>query len=448
MNKSTFPVKKDRGSALVAAIIFALLTGALVGSFLKLSSNEYRSSASAFYYNSLLNLAESGAEEAAWCLNSNDWDGWEEKLALHQYVQFADLDVGPDVVGGIRVVAINYDSDTPTLIVEGKAQLPSNRAIAKQIEIELSKRSLFANGLTAKDTLTFSGGNATVDSYDSSVGEYDSFFNRNDNGSIASLSVVVDAVDVANADIYGYVATGGSDPGIGPNGKIYGEDTPEEVDVDLNRITTDFYAEFKNIDAPALVSPDTALEISGTHTIGDQSGFTEEHYHLDSLDINSNETLIIDGPVVIVIDDFVDIDGDIQITEYGSVTFYVEGDFDIGGNGTVNNTNSPTSFVLYGTNDTPGGQEINLHGNGAMRGAVYAPNADLSLSGGGNSGEFLGAAVANEISINGNYDFHYDEQLENFLGSDPSYKMTSWRELIDSADRVPFDDIDNYLATL
>ncbi len=448
MKNKSFPIDKNRGSALVAAVIFALLAGALVGSFLKLSTNEYRSASSAFYYNSLLNLAEAGAEEAAWRLNNDDWDTWDEKNALHQVKQYTDLNIGPYVAGDISVLAINYDSDTPTLIVEGKTQLPSSRSILKQIEIELSKRSLFANGLTAKDTLTFSGGVAKVDSYDSGDGDYDSFFNRNDNGSIASMSVIIDAVDVANAEIYGYVATGGADPSVGPNGKIYGADTPEETDVDLNRISTDFYAEFKDVDAPTLVSPDTAMEISGTLTIGDPSGFNEEHFHLDSLDIASNETLIIDGPVIIVVDDFVDINGDIQVTANGSVTFYVEGDFDIDGNGTVNNTNSPSSFVLYGTNDTPGDQEFNLHGNGALRGAVYAPNADLSLSGGGSSGEFLGAAVSYQISINGNYDFHYDEQLEDFFGSDPSYKMTAWRELTDNADRIPFDDIDNYLDTL
>ena len=268
------------------------------------------------------------------------------------------MNIGPYVAGDISVLAINYDSDTPTLVVEGKTQLPSSRSILKQIEIELSKRSLFANGLTAKDTLTFSGGNAKVDSYDSADGDYDSFFNRKDNGSIASMSVVIDAVDVANAEIYGYVATGGADPSVGPNGKIYGADTPVETDVDMNRVSTDFYAEFKDVDAPTLVSPDTAMEISGTLTIGDPSGFNEEHFHLSSLDIASNETLIIDGPVVIVVDDFVDVKGDVQITENGSVTFYVEGDFDIGGNGTVNNTNTPSSFVLYGTNDTPGDQEF------------------------------------------------------------------------------------------
>ncbi len=83
-----------------------------------------------------------------------------------------------------------------------------------------------------------------------------------------------------------------------------------------------------------------------------------------------------------------------------------------------------------------------------LRGAVYAPNADLSLSGAGNSGEFLGTAVSYQISITSNYDFHYDEQLENFFGSDPTYKIIARRELTDNADRVPFDDIDNYLDTL
>ena len=79
-----------------------------------------------------------------------------------------------------------------------------------------------------------------------------------------------------------------------------------------------------------------------------------------------------------------------------------------------------------------------------LRGAVYASNADLSLSGGGNLCEFIGVALSYQISITGNYAFHYDEQLENFYGSDPIYKIIVWSEPTNNADRVPFDDTDNY----
>jgi hypothetical protein len=94
-------------------------------------------------------------------------------------------------------------------------------------------------------------------------------------------------------------------------------------------------------------------------------------------------------------------------------------------------------MVLFGTNATENGQEIKLHGNGAFSGAVYAPNAELNLKGGGNSGVLFGAAVAYEIVIVGNYEFHYDEALDDF-NTRREFRITRWRELVDADERAPF----------
>jgi len=119
----------------------------------------------------------------------------------------------------------------------------------------------------------------------------------------------------------------------------------------------------------------------------------------------------------------------------------VAGNLDVGGTGMVNLTNVPQDMLIYGTAAEGAGQIVKLHGNGALTAAVYAPNAALSLKGGGSGGVFNGAAVANTIVIVGNYEFHYDEALNDF-GAESSYKINRWRELVNSSERVPLDEPD------
>jgi hypothetical protein len=50
----------------------------------------------------------------------------------------------------------------------------------------------------------------------------------------------------------------------------------------------------------------------------------------------------------------------------------------------------------------------------------------------------MGAAVSNDITMTGNFEFHYDEALDEYT-KDQSYKVDVWRELIDSDEKVPID---------
>ena len=84
--------------------------------------------------------------------------------------------------------------------------------IEKWVKIQLRKTSKFSNGLVAKDSISFSGSNASVDSWNSEklddgtlraspVGY--SAGVAHDKGSVGSISVSVDSVAVQNAEIWG-----------------------------------------------------------------------------------------------------------------------------------------------------------------------------------------------------------------------------------------------------
>jgi hypothetical protein len=59
---------------------------------------------------------------------------------------------------------------------------------------------------------------------------------------------------------------------------------------------------------------------------------------------------------------------------------------------------------------------------------IYAPDAAFSLGGGGNNNyDFVGGSVTKTVSINGHFNFHYDECLKN--GPAREYVITAWNEI-------------------
>jgi hypothetical protein len=97
----------------------------------------------------------------------------------------------------------------------------------------------------------------------------------------------------------------------------------------------------------------------------------------------------------------------------------------IAGNNGSNNNGLPSAFYYYGM---PDNTSIKIAGNGAFTGVMYAPEASLSLKGGGNDTyDFVGAAVVNSVDMVGHFNFHYDEALSR--SSPPlGYVVTQWSE--------------------
>ena len=78
-----------------------------------------------------------------------------------------------------------------------------------------------------------------------------------------------------------------------------------------------------------------------------------------------------------------------------------------------------------------------MGGIGQLYAAIYAPNANLEMKGGGSSGMVLGSMVAKTISMNGGTDFHYDEALGK-LGTGNPFGIVKWRELQTATERASY----------
>ncbi len=96
------------------------------------------------------------------------------------------------------------------------------------------------------------------------------------------------------------------------------------------------------------------------------------------------------------------------------------------GNGVLNSPGYAADFILY---CAPTVTSFTLNGNGTFVGVVVAPSADVALNGGGTTvTDFVGCLMANSVTLNGHFNFHYDEAL----GGNKSFGrflITSWNEI-------------------
>jgi len=329
----------------------------------------------------------------------------------------------------------------PIVVARATVTIPNEtRTVGKTVEVTLRRRSKFTMGLVARNTITFNGNNASVDSWNSDP-DNDPLTDpipfseavKRDNGSVGSASVAVASIAVNNADIWGFASVGSSGASgltVGSNGTVAAFGRPQGT-IDTTRIATDFTANFDPVSEPT----------SGTNiaSIGATLGVvgTANTYRFNG-QINGSLTVLGDVTLILTAgagNSAIRLTGGgdgITIPVGSTLTIYTASDITIAGNGVLNQNPQPRSFQLWGTSTSAIAQEIGVRGNGSLSGIVYAPNASVTING---NGAVLGSVVANNIRLTGNAAFHYDESLANF-GSNNPYGVFRWRELTSVADRA------------
>jgi hypothetical protein len=94
----------------------------------------------------------------------------------------------------------------------------------------------------------------------------------------------------------------------------------------------------------------------------------------------------------------------------------------------VNPSNEPGNLLLYGVQ--PEGNlspDVTLGGNAQLTAAVYAPDYDVTVNGGGSTGHIYGSIVGKTVVMTGVTNLHYDEALDS-TGLINNYQVVSWVE--------------------
>ncbi|MBI5689661.1 MAG: hypothetical protein HZC55_06145 [Verrucomicrobia bacterium] len=458
--------RPDRGAVLITALILAAIISISLVSYIRLGRTSLTVSSRALYHNAAMNLAENGMEEAMYSINkkvadsSYSWssDGWTVIGTTAARRKWTGTQFDQNTTGEVRVYVFNHDGGGSPFVIARSLVTPGGSAstpIEKWVTVQLRRTSKFANGLVAKETITFSGNNASVDSWNSDPDNDSSTAAikysagvRRDNGSVGSVSVSVGSILVQNADIWGYAATGGALPTVGANGLVGPFGTPSGT-MDMSRVSTDFTANFDPVTQPAGGTGIAA--ITGATTIGTSgvaSTFWTTHIALSggpgtNLVIKGEVTLYLTAPAT---QSAIDITGNggIVIEPGAKLIVYTAGNIKIAGNGVLNGgnaastANQPINFQVWGTSTHPSQkQDIQIAGNGVLSGIAYAPNGSLTING---NGDVMGSFVANDIKVTGNAAFHYDESLGNFGGGNP-FRVTRWNELTAAAERAAYNPI-------
>ncbi len=365
-------------------------------------------------------------------------------------------------------VWVDNSATAPHAVAKVVITLGDGTTLTKESEMYMSKRSYFANGLVAKNSLTFTG-NVAIDSWSSdpdanaatAAVAYSSSVDH-DSGKIASLSVQVASIAVGNADVYGYASVGGSsssDITVGATGRVGPYGTANGV-IDPTRVTYDFTTNFPDVTTPSATNtPISAITSSTTlpRATDLAAGKTTYYYSVPSVTLTGGNAVSVSAGynVVLTVTDTTGTtvkttgNAEIDIPSSATLTLYVAGDVAIGGNGVVNGTssvpNQPIAFQLYGTRTATtaasvGMQSFAIKGNGYLAGVVYAPNANVTVNG---NGDTYGAIVCNQANMVGNGNFHYDESLATTL-STSAWQVSKWRELTTASDRSTYNDKLNF----
>lgn len=442
-------LRRNHGTILLIVMGVVVVLGIALAAILSLTTHENRILARTSAWNSALPAAEAGIEEAMSHLQqvhsqtlsgsgSRAINGWTASGL--SFVFNRTMDDSQFLVG-------ISSATTPVIMSVGQVWCPSaGRHIERRIQVTTTGRGIFIKGLMANGKITMNG-QFSSDSFDSlnpsfsTNGQYDPAKNS-DNGDVGTNFNLPDAMDLGGqVKIYGQVSTG-------PAGTVKIDSqasvgSTNWVDGGNFGIQSGYYTKDMNVSFPSVIAPYTngpapsagvvggIIGIGGIVVGGTSYKYILEDgmdYRLSTLVLNSSDKVLVRGKARLLVDQDVSISGSafIQINTSASLELYVKkSDVSISGSAILNQSGNAANFSLWGL---PGLTDIKLSGGGSLIGTIYAPQAKLSMSGGGSDElDFIGAGVVNEVNGTGHFRFHYDESLG--YNSAKNLVVASWKEL-------------------
>ena len=324
----------------------------------------------------------------------------------------------------LRKLSLRWERFTNGVLTAHAISAPQ---VSRRTEAIVRPVSAFNQAIMSVNTLDLTNQNIVIDSYDSrdpfksTNGLYD-VNKRQENGDLATNGSLIDA---GNAHIYGDVATNA--------GTVSGAANITGIE------RTDFYQEPIPVGAPSWPSINpTPYTVTGTVTLN--AGVKDaaaSRYQLAQISLSGNKTLTLAGNpngsatyIEIHVTGDISVSGGSQIVVAPGVsaTIYFDGNVDVTGNGIINSNNQPNDLHLYGVQPIDNSNRtVHLGGNGQITATVYAPNADVTVNGGGSSGHVFGSIVGKSVTMTGVTNLHYDE-ASGASGMINNYKIVSWFE--------------------
>jgi hypothetical protein len=419
--------QRKAGSALVVCLVTGMILGIVMVGYLTMVSSNQRAVARSEAWNTTMPVIEAGIEEAMAHLHRNfptnrTSNGWMAS-GTSNVLKWRWLG---DSIYLVEVQGTNE----PVIESSGFVRMPVNNVyLGRRVRVRTVYTNVISRVVFADETIKLNGYSMNTDSYDSRdtnyssvTGQYDPAKNK-DGGDVGTNSDDPGAFNSGNSQILGRVSTGsGSTVDIGANGSI----GSEAWHLAGNKgVEPGWSADDANVPMPVVQLPFNG----GAFTPGPGLvGLTFYNYVLGSGNYQLSSfggKVRVTGNAVLLVTDRVQFSGQdvIEIMPGASLKLYVAArDASIGGSGVVNMSGLATSFSYFGL---PSNESLSIGGNSSLAGLIYAPSTAVQLNGGGN---VYGAIMCKSASVNGAFNFHFDEALKDprILGR---YTIVSWDEI-------------------
>jgi hypothetical protein len=290
-------------------------------------------------------------------------------------------------------------------------------ALEAVVEIH-TQEPLFEAVLNSKKPLGMAS-KVVVDSFESKLGSYASqatnhygaYTYAKANGDVASNEGIHFA---SSATVFG-------DATPGP-GYSCAFSSGNYVSGSIAAATTPFT--FPAIKVPSVpITGNMVVPANGTSTL------TAGTYGFTDVSIGTKSKLKVQGPAKIICTNFTgEMLGKLEIdATNGPVTFYVQGDYThVNKFEAISTPGSPMALAFMISSP----DNISFPPNSKLRGAYYAPNADITFTGGD---EIWGAFAANSIGMAASTKFHFDESLQDYwnnaAGNGDPLELLVWRKV-------------------
>lgn len=153
------------------------------------------------------------------------------------------------------------------------------------------------------------------------------------------------------------------------------------------------------------------------------------YYSMDQLGKNGN--LFVDAQyVVLYLTNGCSMSGsqEFSVNTNADIQIWTGGDFTTSGQAVINNVGNYThAYSLYDIAGHP--ITVTLSGNSAASGYYFLPSSVFKFSGGGNSGDFVGAVVCYSINDSGGMNIHFDQSMGNISTPPDQFTPSSWTEI-------------------
>lgn len=426
--------RHERGGVLVTALLLAIVIGAGLVGYLRLSRTSLSLAQRGFFANDARNLAEAGLEEGIYHLNllaagtapATVWSNWTISGA-NAMRTLPPFNRDQRAVGIVRLHVQGHDGNAP--IVHSQAVVTpfdGSAPVVKTLRISLTfVRGVAAHGLVAISGLNLKG-RTIADSFNSNpTGSatgpwrpYSSAIAR------ARTSVVVQsgAISIGSGKIYGDVYLG---PGVA---------SPGATEV-TGSVVTNYRADFPMppYPTPASVSQSYSVDsaLPPTLPVAGHLPAADGRYYYFCRNTTIGTVTIAAGRDVTIVGTSTSLGPGLTIAAGGSCFIYMDGSVNLSKGTDLNHSGWAGALQIFTT--TRG--ECTMSNNSQIAACLYAPYATLTAQGGSSAGMLMGYYVANTISTSGSMDFHYDESFRSTAAGTGTWSVTEWRELQSAADR-------------